>query len=64
VGKWARGTYYTDGATTSWLKIKNEAYSQKIGRHELFAERRGGLRSSASKPYRVDPAARATLGRS
>jgi bifunctional non-homologous end joining protein LigD len=57
VAKFARGTYYTDGATTSWLKIKNAAYSQAVGRHELFAERRGGSRSSALKPYRLDPAA-------
>jgi bifunctional non-homologous end joining protein LigD len=57
VAKWTRGRYSTDGVTTSWLKIKNADYSQAIGRHELFAERRGGLRSSAPKPYRLDPAA-------
>jgi ATP-dependent DNA ligase len=40
VGKWAEGTYQTDGASTSWLKVKNRQYSQMTGRHELFAERR------------------------
>ncbi len=40
VGKWAGGTYVTGGRTTSWIKVKNPAYSQAEGRHELFAERR------------------------
>ncbi len=41
VGKWAQGTYTTDGRTTSWVKVKNATYSsQADGRHELFAERR------------------------
>jgi bifunctional non-homologous end joining protein LigD len=56
VAKWTRGRYFTDGATTSWLKVKNAEYSQAIGRHELFAERRGP-RPSALKSYRLDPAA-------
>lgn len=37
VGKWARGTYRTDGRATSWLKIKNRDYTQMRDRHELFA---------------------------
>ncbi len=36
----AGGTYTADGRTTSWVKVKNAAYSQAEGRHELFAERR------------------------
>jgi bifunctional non-homologous end joining protein LigD len=36
VGKWAHGTYQTDGRSTSWLKIKNPEYSQIRDRHELF----------------------------
>ena len=40
VGKWAPGTYRTDGRLTSWLKIKNPAYTQSLGRSELF-DRRG-----------------------
>jgi bifunctional non-homologous end joining protein LigD len=40
VGKWATGTYRTDGRATSWLKIKNPDYSQMRDRHELFASRR------------------------
>jgi hypothetical protein len=39
VAKWARGTYHADVATTSWLKIKNPAYSQMDDRHELFEGR-------------------------
>jgi ATP-dependent DNA ligase len=39
VGKFARGTYRTDGRATSWLKIKNPEYSQMRDRRELFALR-------------------------
>jgi len=37
VGKWAHGTYQTDGRSTSWVKIKNPEYSQIRDRHELFS---------------------------
>ena len=37
VGKWANGMYQSDGRRTSWVKIKNRAYTQMEGRHELFA---------------------------
>lgn len=40
VGKWAHGTYQTDGRRTSWVKVKNPAYTQAEGRHELFEQRR------------------------
>ena len=40
VGKWAHGTYQTEGRRTSWVKIENPAYSQMEGRHELFERRR------------------------
>jgi bifunctional non-homologous end joining protein LigD len=59
VGKWAGGPYHTDGAETSWVKVKNPAYTQAEGRHEFFDDR------SASRPrwkpaaYRMDPAAAA-----
>lgn len=36
VGKWAHGTYRTDGRATSLLKTKNPEYSQIMDRHELF----------------------------
>lgn len=36
VGKWAAGTYRSDGASTSWLKVKNSSYSQIEGRTEFF----------------------------
>jgi ATP-dependent DNA ligase len=39
VAKWSRGPYPRDGITTSWIKIKNPAYSQAEGRHELFERR-------------------------
>jgi bifunctional non-homologous end joining protein LigD len=41
VGKWATGTYHTDGHCTSWVKIKNPECSQIEGRHELFEASRG-----------------------
>jgi hypothetical protein len=46
VAKWKDGTYHADGVTTSWLKIKNPAYSQMESRHELF-ERRQPSRTRA-----------------
>jgi bifunctional non-homologous end joining protein LigD len=45
VGKWANGTYRTDGRT-SWLKIRNPQYSQWTGRRGLFETRR----NSATRP--------------
>ena len=35
VAKWAHGTSQ-EGERTSWLKVKNPAYSQVEDRHELF----------------------------
>jgi len=52
VGKWADGTYRTDGRATSWLKIKNREDSQMVDRHELFADRdrhEGRWRPKASR---------------
>ena len=49
VAKWARGTYQCDGRGTSWLKIKNPAYSQIQGRHDLFASQRGEWRQPRTK---------------
>jgi len=40
VGKWADGQYQSDGRVTSWVKIKNPAYSQMDGRRELLEARR------------------------
>jgi bifunctional non-homologous end joining protein LigD len=39
VGKWARGSYLSDGRGTSWVKVKNPAYSQMEGRAESFDRR-------------------------
>jgi hypothetical protein len=36
VGKWARGRYEADGVSTFWVKVKNPAYSQMVGRREVF----------------------------
>jgi hypothetical protein len=36
VAKWSLGPYRADSVMTSWIKIKNPAYSQAQGRHELF----------------------------
>ena len=40
------GTYCSDGAHSSWVKIKNPTYSQAESRHELFEKRNGGMRRS------------------
>ena len=42
VAKWAHARYETSGTATSWIKVKNPAYSQADGRHELFEQRRTG----------------------
>jgi ATP-dependent DNA ligase len=42
VAKWTRGRYSRDGVTTSWLKVKNENYTQSVGRPQLFDARRTG----------------------
>lgn len=34
VGKWATGTYRTDGRATSWLKVKNRGYTQIVDERE------------------------------
>ena len=54
VGKWADGTYRTDGRATSWLKIKNRDYTQIVDRHELFADRQRHEGRSRSMADRVD----------
>jgi integrase len=57
VGKWTRGTYQTDGRATSWVKIKNPAYSQASGRSELFEQKR------SAETYRSAPGERDALKR-
>jgi ATP-dependent DNA ligase len=46
IGKWADGRYETDGVSTSWVKVKNHAYSQMAGRRELFEVRRDRQQAS------------------
>jgi ATP-dependent DNA ligase len=38
VAKWKDGRYVTDNRRSSWVKIKNRAYSQAEGRSDLFAQ--------------------------
>ena len=54
VGKWAGGTYRTDGRATSWLKIKNRDYTQMVDRHELFADRHRQEGRARARASRVD----------
>jgi ATP-dependent DNA ligase len=49
VAKWKDGRYQAGTGSTSWLKIKNRAYSQVEGRHDLFAARHGA-RGRAAAP--------------
>jgi ATP-dependent DNA ligase len=49
VGKRTCGTYQTDGRSTSSVKIENPAYSQTIGRSELFEQRRSKTKPRASQ---------------
>jgi hypothetical protein len=58
VGKYARGTYQSDGTATSWLKIKHARYSQAEGRAELFEQRR----SPERRPRRKAPNPTLVLG--
>src|SRR5512133_1855747 len=55
VAKFAQGSYISDGSgSTSWIKVKNLAYSQAIGRRELFDGRgRGSRRVAAVKVRRL-----------
>jgi bifunctional non-homologous end joining protein LigD len=39
VAKAANGRYHCDGTSTSWIKIKNPAYTQMTARDELFQAR-------------------------
>jgi bifunctional non-homologous end joining protein LigD len=57
VGKWAGGAYFVDGTTTSWVKVKNPDYTQVVGRHDLFAGRRGLGARRGRAAYRFDPVA-------
>jgi bifunctional non-homologous end joining protein LigD len=45
VGKRARGSYQSDGRSTSWVKIKNPSYSQAEGRADLFDGKGRGTRA-------------------
>jgi bifunctional non-homologous end joining protein LigD len=41
VAKWKSGPYLQE-RPTSWIKIRNQGYSQWVGREELFERERGG----------------------
>jgi ATP-dependent DNA ligase len=55
VGKYAAGTYQVGEEFTSWVKVRNPAYSQMQGRAELFEARGDGavVRSRAVRPRLV-----------
>lgn len=46
VGKWKHGPY-VDGRnrSTTWIKVLNANYSQRVGRDDLFKERMGVARA-------------------
>jgi ATP-dependent DNA ligase len=44
VAKQVRGIYSGERGPSSWVKIKNQSYSQARGRHEFFAEPRQSVR--------------------
>src|SRR4051812_45409295 len=56
VGKLASGRYHADGTSTSWIKIKNTAYTQMTARHELFERR---TRGHAARPVEREQAIQA-----
>jgi hypothetical protein len=49
VGKWRQGRYHMDGASTSWVKVKNPSYPQRTRRRELFEHRRDVRQRSRSR---------------
>ena len=53
VAKWGRGTYQTDGRRTSWLMIKNPAYTQIQDRHEMFERRHSDQVHRRSTPLNL-----------
>ena len=55
VAKWSKKAYQCDRRATSWLKIKNPAYSQMENRRELFESRRHSALSSR-RAHTVSPA--------
>ena len=40
VAKYKWGAYWPDPGSSSWVKIKNPAYTQAVGRHEQFTRYR------------------------
>jgi ATP-dependent DNA ligase len=44
VAKYKWGAYCPDPGSSSWIKIKNPAYSQAVGRHEPVHPTAGSLR--------------------
>ena len=59
MAKWRHGRYATEGTATSWMKIKNAAYSQMEGRHELFAASKQATPGKSGAP---DPSTRESRG--
>lgn len=49
VAKWKHGSYLPNSTATTWIKIKNPAYSQWEGRHEHFER----VQHKPSKPPKI-----------
>jgi hypothetical protein len=52
VAKPSNGRYHRDG-TSTWLKIKNPAYTQMTARHDLFQSRTGATLTRGKVPLLV-----------
>jgi len=55
VAKWKFGSYLPNSNATTWIKIKNPAYSQMDGRAERFERQQKRQRSSSGKVRLLEP---------
>jgi bifunctional non-homologous end joining protein LigD len=54
VAKWKHGSYLPNSSATTWIKIKNQKYSQGTGRHEHF-DRGSNKRTQPRKIRLLEP---------
>ncbi len=55
VAKWKHGSYLPNSSATTWIKIKNPAYSQMEGRAEQFEQRAKRRKGSSGKIRLLEP---------
>jgi bifunctional non-homologous end joining protein LigD len=55
VAKWKHGSYLPNSNATTWIKIKNPAYSQSEGRHGQFESRQKNPRTAFGKVRLLEP---------